>query len=226
MVDLSMPAVRVILNDFDLACRVDAKGRPCGTTARHYTGTLPFMALELLYNPGAMHLLRHDLGSLFYVAMWWAVKGTNEEEEEAAALRILQLASWNRGTFGDVACKKGALFRRGWKSLGIELSPQLLSNSILHALDDLSMLFVEAEVRKLQDRLRSPTRSVVSDRDHDSVSAGDVLTVMTAHVGGTTVALSEASTVRYSADMGEVLTGIGIRSLSMMSSIRAAFEEH
>src|SRR5882762_8176038 len=94
MVDLSMPAVRVILNDFDLACRVDAKGRPCGTTARHYTGTLPFMALELLYNPGAMHLLRHDLGSLFYVAMWWAVKGT-EEEERMATTRLLQLGHWH-----------------------------------------------------------------------------------------------------------------------------------
>src|SRR5882762_8099046 len=134
MVDPCKPAVWVILNDFDLAGRVEAEGRLSGATARHRTGTLPFMAIELLEDVGARHELRHDLESLFYVAIWWAVKGTKEEEEKAVALRMLRLASWSRGTFGDVAAWKGTFFRRGWKSFGIELSPRLQSNSIPDAL--------------------------------------------------------------------------------------------
>src|SRR5882762_6755511 len=115
------PAVWVILNDFDLAGRVEAEGRPSGATARHRTGTLPFMAIELLKQAGARHELRHDLESLFYVAVWWAVKGTSEENRDAAAGRLLKLDSWNRGTFRDVAEKKTLFIQARWKSLDIEL---------------------------------------------------------------------------------------------------------
>jgi serine/threonine protein kinase len=58
-----------ILNDFDLAIRNNAPD--------HYslerTGTLPFMAFDLLRNSAQPHLFRHDAESLFYVLVWIAV---------------------------------------------------------------------------------------------------------------------------------------------------------
>ena len=64
-----------ILNDFDMATErlLDAKEAEV-SAAHHRTGTLPFMALELVDNDEAkpVHLYRHDLESFFYILIWAA----------------------------------------------------------------------------------------------------------------------------------------------------------
>ncbi|KAF7798369.1 hypothetical protein EIP86_009590 [Pleurotus ostreatoroseus] len=69
-----------ILIDFDMAVILPtATEGSVSATANHRTGTLPFMACELLYDatvsqePGyepIPHLLRHDYESLFWVSLW------------------------------------------------------------------------------------------------------------------------------------------------------------
>ncbi|EKM51936.1 uncharacterized protein PHACADRAFT_212551 [Phanerochaete carnosa HHB-10118-sp] len=54
-----------ILNDFDLATRVTPNGEPvAGPSSKHRTGTLPFMARDVLYG------------------LWWAFEKIEEEEED------------------------------------------------------------------------------------------------------------------------------------------------
>ncbi|KAJ3487013.1 hypothetical protein NLI96_g3838 [Meripilus lineatus] len=63
----------LILNDFDLAVIVDDNGLPvAGNASKHRTGTLPFMAHELLQDMNMVpitHYLRHDYESVFFVAL-------------------------------------------------------------------------------------------------------------------------------------------------------------
>ena len=71
-----------ILIDFDLGVKVTKEGFPLGPSARHHTGTLPFMAYELvgsLQSPiftqneakshVVQHCIRHDFESLFWVSL-------------------------------------------------------------------------------------------------------------------------------------------------------------
>jgi len=140
MVDSHEP-VWVILNDFDLAGRVEAEV----ATAQHRTGTLPFMAIELLEEAGAMHRLRHDLESLFYVAVWWAVTGTHtsQADRDRASSPSNSLASWNHGTPGEIGQIKFNLLRRPWETTGIRLSPEF--RGIIRILLKLRKLFADAD---------------------------------------------------------------------------------
>jgi len=61
-----------ILNDFDMATEITA-GVPHSTNSHHRTGTLPFMARELLGVINPEHLYRHDLESFFYILIWAVV---------------------------------------------------------------------------------------------------------------------------------------------------------
>src|SRR5690242_15624294 len=62
-----------MLIDLDLAVAVGEDGRNEQTKARHMTGTLQFMAIEILKGGldsktvGIEHTYRHDLESFFYV---------------------------------------------------------------------------------------------------------------------------------------------------------------
>ncbi|KAH7325241.1 hypothetical protein B0J17DRAFT_633180 [Rhizoctonia solani] len=55
------------LIDADLGKKVDKLGAP---SSNHRTGTLPFMAIDLLVEVPPAHLYRHDLESFFYVLVW------------------------------------------------------------------------------------------------------------------------------------------------------------
>jgi len=59
-----------VLNDYDLSSSADAEG-PQGNER---TGTIPFMALDLLTEEGqegkVQHLYRHDLESFMWVLVW------------------------------------------------------------------------------------------------------------------------------------------------------------
>merc|ERR1711964_476396 len=66
------------LIDLDLAKELDSM--PSG--ARHRTGTMQFMAIEVLEGKG--HTYRHDLESFFYVFVWTCIrygyKGTGKQK--------------------------------------------------------------------------------------------------------------------------------------------------
>ncbi|KAG6917064.1 hypothetical protein DXG01_004036 [Tephrocybe rancida] len=63
-----------ILNDWDMASFVDENDDIQLSTATHRTGTVPFMAMDLLVNNSPPpHLYRHDLESFFYILVWSAV---------------------------------------------------------------------------------------------------------------------------------------------------------
>ena len=75
-----------VLIDFDLGVHVDENGHPLGHSSLHRTGTLPFMARELIsdlagtYNTSHIniaqrqHCIRHDFESLFWVSLWCAIR--------------------------------------------------------------------------------------------------------------------------------------------------------
>jgi hypothetical protein len=62
-----------IVNDWDMASHLNATGEVPISTARHRTGTIPFMARDLLVDNPPVHLYRHDLESFFYILIWAAV---------------------------------------------------------------------------------------------------------------------------------------------------------
>ncbi|KAF4506884.1 hypothetical protein G6O67_006921 [Ophiocordyceps sinensis] len=91
-----------MLIDLDLAKENDSG--PSG--ARHRTGTMQFMAVEVLRK--ADHTYRHDLESFFYVLLWMCVRESWEkpdfnggEEPETNRLR-----KWEIGSFEDIARTK------------------------------------------------------------------------------------------------------------------------
>ncbi|TFK21745.1 hypothetical protein FA15DRAFT_549922, partial [Coprinopsis marcescibilis] len=59
-----------ILNDWDMATRADTKNQVPRSSAQHRTGTLPFMACDLLAIEPPRHYYRHDLESFMYVLIW------------------------------------------------------------------------------------------------------------------------------------------------------------
>ena len=108
-----------ILNDFDLATFVQDNGKQLNpASSRHRTGTLPFMAIELLQDTATplakiksgrmlfqvVHRLRHDWESLLWVALWCMltmdpdVSGTELETEIAYFL-----SDWEMGELSTIA---------------------------------------------------------------------------------------------------------------------------
>lgn len=84
-----------------------AKVRDSGPSgARHQTGTIQFMAIEVLRK--ANHTYRHDLESFFYVLLWMSARyswrnglGGKEEPPRESVLR-----KWEMGSFKDIARTK------------------------------------------------------------------------------------------------------------------------
>lgn len=118
-----------ILNDFDLATKVDDEGRPLGPTSKRRTGTFPFMAPELIEDmhreqlkngsnkreavSAIPHCVRFDFVSLFLVCFWSAVQlvandTPNQAKMEAERYRQ-HLVGWESGTFEQIAAVKKAL---------------------------------------------------------------------------------------------------------------------
>ena len=75
-----------VLIDFDLGVHVDENGHSLGHSSLHRTGTLPFMAVELISDLAEtydtsdttitqqQHCVRHDFESLFWVSLWCAIR--------------------------------------------------------------------------------------------------------------------------------------------------------
>lgn len=89
MYDLRDGILYGIVNDYDNAVILDQDGNPQAPPSTHRTGTIPFMALDLLApEPPARHLYRHDLESFFYVLVWTAVFFPREGRNSASAAKL------------------------------------------------------------------------------------------------------------------------------------------
>ncbi|KAL4243913.1 hypothetical protein ABKN59_011148 [Abortiporus biennis] len=120
-----------ILNDFDLATFIKPDGTPAAeTSSKHRTGTLPFMARDILTNPLKPHYLRHDLESALYIAFWIGASypfGPNGQPMK----RNQSLLVWEKGDFTDIATAKtnflnpgkSDAFARIWLTIAEDFNP-------------------------------------------------------------------------------------------------------
>ncbi|OWT42265.1 serine/threonine-protein kinase Sgk2 [Pochonia chlamydosporia 170] len=98
-----------MLIDLDLA-KEEGKG-PSG--ARHRTGTMEFMAIEVLL--GISHTYRHDLEAFFYVLIWLcARRGWSLSKASGRRPKKSMLSRWYTGGYEDIAqSKRGDMDKNG-----------------------------------------------------------------------------------------------------------------
>ena len=96
-----------MLIDLDLAKERDSG--PSG--ARHQTGTLQFMAVEVLRRVD--HTYRHDLESFFYVLLWMCARQSwrNGFAKQEKPPQESRLRKWGMGTFQDIAVRLWMIWR-------------------------------------------------------------------------------------------------------------------
>lgn len=126
-----------VLIDFDMAIVLPAASEGgLLASSSHRTGTLPFMACELIANASLInedhwkpipHALRHDYESLFWVALWCilalATKGLPQQKIEKHD-RIIK--EWETGTLSQIAGIKVDLCTKELSASGIVLAPAVL----------------------------------------------------------------------------------------------------
>ncbi|KDN49507.1 hypothetical protein RSAG8_02209, partial [Rhizoctonia solani AG-8 WAC10335] len=101
MVKKNDPAEGVLI-DLDLGHAIPDDGKQPGPTSLHGTGTLPFMALDLLHGQSEYpHYHRHDLESFVYVLVWIVGKYEMGVEANRDLFR-----SWREGSWSTVASDK------------------------------------------------------------------------------------------------------------------------
>ncbi|KAJ8067034.1 hypothetical protein OCU04_004414 [Sclerotinia nivalis] len=93
------------LIDLDLAKELDSI--PSG--ARHRTGTMQFMAIEVLEGNG--HTYRHDLESFFYVFLWMCIRYGYEGIDSPKLNNLIRLKTnilrgWYTGMYTEIARNK------------------------------------------------------------------------------------------------------------------------
>ncbi|KAG5638556.1 hypothetical protein H0H81_011902 [Sphagnurus paluster] len=101
--------VKGILNDWDMASYVDDNDEIQLSTATHRTGTVPFMARDLLVteNPPP-HLYRHDLESFFYILVWAALHYDFTKKKRSRVKEVVE--AWNDNMFRNAQNAKGVFF--------------------------------------------------------------------------------------------------------------------
>lgn len=97
-----------IVNDWDMASHLNATGEVPTSTARHRTGTIPFMAHDLLVDEPPVHLYRHDLESFFYILVWAAVHFDIQNKTRLPTHAALKI--WDDDSLNIAHCAKSALF--------------------------------------------------------------------------------------------------------------------
>ncbi|KAI0692619.1 hypothetical protein BC835DRAFT_45368 [Cytidiella melzeri] len=126
-----------VLTDFDLGVVLAENGFPKEATSRRRTGTLAFMAFELIEDMQAaegmdgqcervIHCVRHDYESVFWVSLWCAIKIADPNSPRAdkyAKARDDELATWEFGTYEQIACQKLSLLWKHKTFRAVRLSP-------------------------------------------------------------------------------------------------------
>jgi hypothetical protein len=112
------------LIDLDLAKELD--GMPSG--ARHRTGTMQFMAIEVLEGKG--HTYRHDLESFFYVFVWMCIRygygGTGRQNpKKVMRPKTNILRGWYTGVYTEIAnTKQGHVGKNRFENVIAEFAPE------------------------------------------------------------------------------------------------------
>jgi hypothetical protein len=112
------------LIDLDLAKELDSM--PSG--ARHRTGTMQFMAIEVLEGNG--HTYRHDLESFFYVFLWMCVRYGYEGMGRQKLNKLMRpktniLRGWYTGTYTEIAnTKQGHMVKNRFEKIIAEFAPK------------------------------------------------------------------------------------------------------
>ncbi|KAG8903204.1 hypothetical protein FRB99_003616 [Tulasnella sp. 403] len=119
--------VVAVVFDFAHAQRVHRDKE--GTTSQHVTGTLPFMALDLLDDLSAPHLVRFDAESVMWV-LWWLVLEPDDTNSAASTIGGRILKKWCSGSLDSISdSKTGFLVARYFKVKPLRhctILPQLL----------------------------------------------------------------------------------------------------
>ncbi|KAL5354469.1 hypothetical protein ACLOAV_000558 [Pseudogymnoascus australis] len=115
------PAGRLI--DLDLAKELDSV--PSG--ASHRTGTMQFMAIEVLQGKG--HTYRHDLESFFYVLIWMCIRyghvdmDDRQTRKKSRPLTTSALRDWYTGNYRQIASTKlGHMDKNGFEDIIAEFA--------------------------------------------------------------------------------------------------------
>ncbi|KAJ7130173.1 hypothetical protein C8R44DRAFT_978331 [Mycena epipterygia] len=111
---------RGLLIDLDYALVVEPDGERGPTATGHRTGTLPFMAVEVLVDGDNLpaHQPRHDLESLLYVLIWICVHYAGPDNVERQNFDIYEsyMKSWVRGdTYSDIGLMKDSGMKTFWQ---------------------------------------------------------------------------------------------------------------
>ncbi|KAI1655018.1 hypothetical protein F4813DRAFT_392009 [Daldinia decipiens] len=113
------------LIDLDLAKELDA----VPSRASHRTGTMRFMAIEVLEGKG--HTYRHDLESFFYVFIWMCIRygyegiGESRLSKRVRPMKTSRLHGWYFGTYAEIARNKlGDMV--GFDHVTAEFAPQFI----------------------------------------------------------------------------------------------------
>jgi serine/threonine protein kinase len=108
---------RGVVIDLDLAKELESS--PSG--ARHRTGTMEFMAIEVL--EGKAHTYRHDLESFFYVFLWVIIRYGGETGKNLP--ETSRLRDWYKETYQQIATIKEAhMGKKRFKNITAEFPPQ------------------------------------------------------------------------------------------------------
>lgn len=108
-----------ILNDFDLATVVTEQGEPRAATSNHRTGTLPFMAIELILDMGLhqehaiSHRVRHDFESLYWSSLWCTSRIEPVSDSVLKSRIEEKTLLWEAGEFATIASNKYLLMQKG-----------------------------------------------------------------------------------------------------------------
>ncbi|PSR82193.1 hypothetical protein PHLCEN_2v6116 [Hermanssonia centrifuga] len=119
MFEIRDGVVNFILIDYDLATMVDPDGEPLAApSSKHRTGTLPFMAHELLDDMSrprppeyrrVTHRLRHDFESLFYLCLYCIFTMIKVEDEKRRMQMHTYVREWQTGSLDGIASIKHRL---------------------------------------------------------------------------------------------------------------------
>ncbi|KAI9780023.1 MAG: hypothetical protein M1816_003194 [Peltula sp. TS41687] len=113
-----------MLIDLDLAKELNSG--PSG--ARHRTGTMEFMAIEVL--EGTAHTYRHDLESFFYVFLWIVIE--YGQEDGPGLPETSRLRRWYKGTYDEIAqIKRGLMDKQAFKKILAEFPPKFIALTAL-----------------------------------------------------------------------------------------------
>ncbi|KAJ7628509.1 hypothetical protein FB45DRAFT_1059256 [Roridomyces roridus] len=94
---------RGIIIDFDYALIMDPNASTHKVAIGHRTGTLPFMAIDVLIHGGKLpkHEPRHDLESMLYVLIWICLHyaGPGDVERHNFDITNSKIANWVQGDY-------------------------------------------------------------------------------------------------------------------------------